>query len=133
MDCYSTPNVIRRTGRTSRAPTRSIILIVRPLARHTRDVRETLNWQGHIVIRVRDLIVIVDRRIVAHSFDQVDGFLMAPTDRPVTAAACGHKDRFTQGGAVGVSHRDSLAPVTGCFHVGAAGCNRRATRCHFAG
>ena len=95
-DRSSNPNNIRRRSRTG-----SIVLIA---ARHAGDIRETLNRLSHVVVRVRDLIVIANHSIVAHAFDQVDGFLAAPTDRPMTIAACGHKDRFALGYAVGVSH-----------------------------
>lgn len=130
-DRSSNPNIIRRTSRTGRVPTRSIILIVRPPARHAGDIRGTLNRLSYVVVRVRDLIVIANRSIGAHAFDQVDGFLAAPTDRPMTIAACGHKDRFALGCAVGVSHGKRLAPVD--FGIGAAGCDICAAGCYFAG
>lgn len=72
---------------------------------------------SHVVVRVRDLKVIANRSIVAHAFDQVDGFLAAPTDRPMTIAACGHKDRFALGGAVGVSHGNRYDRCSYMFNV----------------
>ena len=93
-DRISCPNIIRRASWTRRAPTWSVILIVRPIAIHTGDVRRTLDRQRHVIVRVREHVVMVNCRIVADAFDQVDGFLAAPTDRPMTTAACGHEYGF---------------------------------------
>lgn len=93
-DRSSTPNIVRRASQTRRVPTRSIILIVRPLAHHASDVLGAFDRQGHTIIRVRELIVIVNRSIVAYAFDQIDRSLAAPTNGPMSTTACGYKNCF---------------------------------------
>ena len=65
-------NVIRSASRARRVPTRSVILIVWPLSRHARDIGVTLNRLSHVIIRMRDLVIVVDCGIVAHAFDEVN-------------------------------------------------------------
>ena len=126
-------NIIRRASRARRVSARSIVLVVRPLAVHTGDIGGTLNRLAHIPVRVREHVVVVDRSIIADSFDEIDGLLAAPTDGPMSTAARRHKDRFSQGSAVGVGHGHCLAPVASGLAVGASGRNVLASRCHFTG
>ena len=126
-------NIIRRASRARRVAAWSVVLVVWSLGVHTGNIGSTLNWLAHIPVCVCEHVVVIDRSIIADAFDEIDRFLAAPTDGPMSTAARRHKDCFSQGSAVGVGHGHCLAPVASGFGVGASGRNVLASRCHFTG
>ena len=66
---------------------------------------------------MRQDVVIVDGSVVGDAFDDVDGLLIAPTDRPCSTATRGHEDRFAHRSALFILHGYGLAPVSGGVNV----------------
>ena len=126
-------NIIRRASRARRVSAWSIVLVVWPLGVHTGNIGGTFNWLAHIPVGVCEHVVVIDCSVIADAFDEIDRFLPAPTDGPMSTAARRHKDCFSQGSAVGIGHGHCLAPVASGFGVGASSRNVLASRCHFTG
>lgn len=68
--------------------------------------------QAEIVVLVRKNVVVVDGGIAGDTLDDIDGLLVAPTDRPTSTATRCYENCFAQRRALFVLHGHSLAPVS---------------------